>query len=129
MKRTFSPVAMEKLFQSMIALLVVWLMTWLVEVVWVIVAWPATTVPPCGTASAAPEKPRQIAKLSGWKAKERRAVGGPGDPGRAVLHSSLTRVACSAAVSMPTCVSRVGDEVSERLVGEEIDARALLDGR
>src|SRR5580765_9034409 len=72
LKRTFSPLAIEKLIQSMIALLVDWLMTWLVGVGWVIVAWPATTVPPCGAAGAAPEKPRQIAKLSGWKAKERR---------------------------------------------------------
>src|SRR6476660_5738830 len=63
---------MEKLFQSMIALPLVWLMPWLVGVGWVMVAWPATTVPPCGPASAAAEKPRQIAKLSGWNAKERR---------------------------------------------------------
>src|SRR4051812_8858611 len=56
----------------MIALAVVWLMTWLVGVGWLIVAWPETTVPPCGAASAALAKPRQIATLSGWNGNERR---------------------------------------------------------
>jgi hypothetical protein len=46
---------MEKLFQSMIALLVDWLMTWLVAVGWLMVAGPATTVPALRSRQRAPE--------------------------------------------------------------------------
>ena len=73
LKRTFSPLAIEKLFQSMIALWVVWLMTWLVGRLLGDRRLPgdhraALRQPPAPRRQSR----RQIAKLSGCKAKERR---------------------------------------------------------
>ena len=50
-----------------------------------IVASPATTLPPCGSASAALDTAMQIAKLSGWKAKRRRTMVRPATVRRRVF--------------------------------------------
>src|SRR4051812_32346577 len=108
----------------MIALAVVWLMTWLVGVGWLIVAWPETTVPPCGAASAALAKPRQIATLSGWNANKRRWRSAVGAilVGRFFIRRSLGLLVRRQRGQVQVALR---DALSERLVGEEIDARTL----
>ena len=56
-KRTFSPAAIEKLVQSMIALSVVCVMISVSGVGELIVGAAVDDLPPCGSASAVPRQP------------------------------------------------------------------------
>ena len=90
-------------------------MTCVVGVGLLMVASPATNFPPCGKASAAPDSPRQIAKLSGWKAKKRlrraalRAIG----VGRVFMLRSL-EFACPVAVASPSARDIVAPVAARR---------------